>query len=262
MKYKVLVMSPLHQTGATTVSAILAQSLTYANKSVTLAYTDNRSLLPQYLGVKNAQDPTRSITQVAKLIMNHALEDKEILDYTLPMSKHARLLNFSDPALTERDAATIINHVYSRVPTDICIVDNSHDIDSDVTKNLLELSDLVFIVVTPSQKDFARMKYWMEFKRLNSHPNVCVIINMYDETVDALRNMARYIGMPANRVCKLHDNPWLRKCAFTGTLTSVVPKVKGLDPRVANLNCDIDELCQCVISFSVTQSRGSSEDFF
>ena len=261
MAFRVLVMSPLHQTGSSVASALVAQALTYANRSVTLAYTDAASLLPKYLGIKHQNDPTRSIMQVARLIQSQALDDNDILDYTVEYAKNVHLMSFNDAALNERDSANIIKHVYTHVPTDICVVDGSDDIDTTITKNLISLSDLVFIVVTPSRKDFARLQYWLDGVALSKHPNVCVIINHYDDAIDSLRNMAKTIGMSANRVCKIHSNPFIRKLCLTGKFAEIVPYVKGLDPRVASLSCDLKELTQCVISTSAVMGKYSQEDF-
>lgn len=261
MGFKVLVMSPLHQSGATTVSTLMAHALTYVNKTVTLAYTDPTSLLPKYLGIKRIDDPTRSIMQVVRLIDSDALADNEILDYGVEFSKNVHLLSLGDATITERDAAAIVKHVYKRVPTDICIVDSHDDIDSPVSQNLIEQSDLVFIVLSPSDKDFAHMKFWLENKELNKHPNVCVIINHYDEVVAPLRNLAKHIGFSANRVCKVHENPWIRKCCMVGMLHDIIPKVKAIDPRVANLSCDFTEISQCVVSSILATSKFTQEDF-
>lgn len=259
MAFKVLVMSPLHQSGATVVSALMAHALTYVNKTVTLAYTDPTSLLPKYLGIKHVDDPTRSIMQVVRLIDSDALNDNEILDYGIEFSKNVHLMSLGDSTLTERDAASIIKHVYSRVPTDICIVDSHDDIDSDVGKRLIEQSDLVFIVLSPSDKDFGRMKYWIESKELGKHPNVCVILNHYDEVVAPIRVLARHIGFSANRVCKVHENPWIRKVCMNGMLHDIIPKVKALDPRVANLSSDFTEISQCIVSSILATSKFTQE---
>ena len=259
MSFKVLVMSPLHQTGSTVVSTLMVQALTYANKTAMLAYTDASSNLPRYLGVKSINDPTRSIMQVVRLIDSNALRDHEILDYSIEFSKHAYLMNFGDSSITEKDSAQIVKHVYTRVPTDVCVVDCSDDVDSPVAASLIDLADLVFLVINPSDKDFSRMKNWLQNSPIGKHRNLCVIINHYDEVTGPLRNLAKHIGMPANRVCKVHENAWIRKCCLTNSLHTIMPKIKGIDPRVANLSCDMTEITQCVTTSIMSVSKFALE---
>lgn len=262
MAFKVLVMSPLHQSGASAVSALMAQALTYSSKQVTLAYTDATSLLPKYLGIKNQNDPTRSIMQVAKLIQCGALEDRSIIDYTVEYSKNVHLMSFGDLAIDEKTTANIIKHVYGRVPTDICVVDGSYDLGTPVADSLIEMSDMVFIVVSPSRKDYVRMKYWLDSTQLAKHSDVFVIVNHYDEIISSVRDIAKTLGMAASRVCKVHENPWIRKMSLTGQLETIIPKVKAYDPRVANLSCDFNEISQCVISTMLLTGKHSQEDLF
>ena len=248
-------MSPLHQSGASIVATMMAQSLTYDNKTTTLVYTSPDSLIPTYLGIKNVDDPTRSIMQVVRLIDNNAIRDADILDYAVQFSKNAYLLSFGDSTLPERDAVQIVQHVYKRVPTDVCIVDSSDDIDSPITEKLLESTDCVFVVITPNHKDFAYLKYWLTETSLKTRQDVYVVINHYDPVVDSVRNLARTIGMAANKVATLQENPWIRKCTLNQQLYDIIPKVKGADPRVVNLMSDFRDFTQIINSMVLLKAR-------
>lgn len=255
MSFRILVLSPLHQTGATVASVLLAQALTYLNKTVTLAYTRPKSYLTKYISANQINDPTRSIMQVVRLIDCNALKDEDILGYTVPFAKNANLMSFGDTSLTLDNMFHIVDHVYRRVPTDMVIVDCSDDIDSPVTEKLIETSNMVFLVVSPSLKILERMKQWRANTKLANYENVFVLVNHYDGVIMSLRDMAKMIGLPASYVCKIHENPWIRKMCINGTLQEIVPYVKGLDPRVANLSCDLEELTQCVASTAIIQAR-------
>lgn len=255
MSFKALVMSPLHQTGASCFATMLAQSLTYENKTTTLAYTDVKSGIPKYLGVKDVDDPTRSIMQVVKLIDNNAIRDDGILDYTVQFSKNAHLLSFGDDTLSERDALQITGHIFRRVPTDVCILDNSDDIDSPVTKQLLDVANCVFLVISPCQKDFAHLHYWLTETQLQEVRHVYIVVNHYDPTIAAVREISKVIGLPANKVCTMHENPWIRKCCLLGQLQTLVPQVKGNDPRVINLSSDLRSYSQVISSIVLYDSE-------
>lgn len=248
MSFKVLVMSPLHQSGASCVATLLAQSVTYDNKTSTLVYTSPSSNVPDYLGIKSIDDPTRSIMQVVRLIDNNALKDSDILDYTVQFAKNVHMLSLGDSMLPERDVVQIVQHVYNRIPTDICVVDNSDDIDSPVTERLLEHADCVFIVINPNQKDFAHMKYWLTETRLRDVEDVYIVLNNYDPVIGAVRTLSKQLGLAANKVCTMHYNPWIRRCCLVHALHDIVPRVKGMDDRVINLQSDLIEFSQVINS--------------
>lgn len=248
MSFKVLVMSPLHQSGASCLAALLAQSVTYDNKTSTLVYTSPSSPVPDYLGIKTIDDPTRSVLQIARLINNNAIKDSAILDYTVQFAKNVHLLNLGDPLMPANTATQIVEHVYRRIPTDICVVDNSDDIDSQLTERLIENADCVFIVINPCQKDFAHLKYWLTETKLRDMEDTYVVLNNYDPVIGAVRTLSKQLGLAANRVCTLHYNPWIRRCCLVHALHEVVPKVKGLDPRVVNLRTDLLDYSQVINS--------------
>ena len=168
MSHRILIMSPLHNMGATVVSTLLTQAATFDNKTATLIFTQPNSNLPDYLGIEDINDPTRSIMQIVRLVDNGAISDEDILDYAHQFSKNAYLLNVADPSLSGRDRDQVVTH------------------------------------------------------------------------------LAKVMQIPANRLCKVHYNPWITKCCNTRTLGTVVPTARQLDPRVAALNCDFNELMQCI----------------
>lgn len=255
MAHKILVMSPLHNLGTSVVSTFLAQGLTFHNKTCMLLFNEPESLLPNYLGIDTTEDPTRSVMQIVRLIDNGSIADKDILDYCYTISKNAHLLNLADRSLSEKDRTQVVQHVYTRVPTNIAICDNSADIDDKSSKMLIDESDMIFIVIEPSIKAAQRLKLWLQHPNLVNHRNVYVIINKYNEVVSSMRDYAKYLGMPANRVCKIHYNPWVPKCCFNGGLSTILPLSRELDARVANLKNDIDELGQCVEGDIIMQTR-------
>lgn len=246
MGHRILVMSPLHNLGSTFASAFIAHAMTFDNKTSTTVFTQVNSHMPAYLGIESVSDPTRSIMQIVRLIDNGALDDKNILDYAHNYSKNGWLLNLADQSLEGRDRDQVVRHIYSRVPTDVCICDNSDDLDTQLTKGLLEVSDMLFIVVDMSGKASERLSQWMATPILRDFKNVYVLVNKYSEVVSSLREYAKRVHVPANRVCKIHLNPWIQKCTLNGKLNTLIPSVRDLDPRVANLNADINELIQCI----------------
>lgn len=246
MAHRILVMSPLHNMGATVVSTLLTQAATFDNKTATLIFTQPNSNLPDYLGIEDINDPTRSIMQIVRLIDNGAISDEDILDYAHQFAKNAYLLNVADPSLTGRDRDQVITHIFHRAPTHLSICDSSEDIDSSLSQKLIDLADMIFLVLDMSKKSRDYMHSWLDSPQLRDKNNVYIIVNRYDEVVFAIRNLAKVMQIPANRLCKLHYNPWITKCCNTRTLGTLIPTARVLDPRTAALNCDFNELLQCI----------------
>lgn len=246
MAHKILVLSPLHNMGATVASCLLAQGATYGGHSSTLLFTESRSPIPDYFGVDTVTDPTRNITQVVELINSGAMANSEIITYAHSYEKNAFLMNTADPSLTDRAKAQTVVYIYERVQSDVVVCDCSDDISESITNDLIELSQMIFIVIDMSPKAVRYLQHWMKLKQFQNNPNVFVIVSKYDEGVAALRDFAKTIGMPANRVCKIHYNPWIRKCCFSGTLNTVLPLANTLDYRVACFKNDIIEFNQAI----------------
>lgn len=256
MAHKVLVMSPLHNMGATVVATLLAQGATYDNKTTMLVYTEPTSLLPFYIGVDDVDDPTRSVMQIVKLIDSGAIADADIKDYAFSCTDNCYMLNIADKSLAEKDRIQVVKHVYSRVPTNLTVCDCSEDLDSKFTQSLIEESDMIFIVLDNSQKAYQRMKLWLQEPILQGRKNdVYVIVNCYNEVVTSVRNLAKKLGLPANRVCKLHYNPWITKCCLNGKLTEVLQSARVFDARTVNLRNDIDEFNQCIDGSIILKSK-------
>lgn len=255
MACRILVMSPLHNMGATVISELIAQAVTYNNKISMLLFNELSSLLPSYLGVSDINDPTRSIMQVVQLIENGAIRDADILDYTHVYAPNAHLVNVTDKSLNTRDRSSVVQHIYDRTPTDIVVCDNSEDLTSDVSEVLIKRSDVIFLVVDMSIKMRTHLDAWLNSEQLKNKNNIYLIVNRYDETVNSLRNLAKWFRLPANRVCKIHYNPWIAKCCLTSQLQTMLPLARELDPRVAHMNADIDEINQCINANMITKIK-------
>lgn len=255
MAHKILVMSPLHNLGATVSASLLSQAITFSSRTCTLLFTQADSLLPSYFGIQEVNDPTRSIMQVVKLIDSGAIKDQDILDYAFPLTKNLHLVNVVEKSLTQRDRIQVISHIYNRSATDCVVIDNSDDLSTSFSKSLIQDSDQIFIVVQPTVKSLARMKLWLQDPLLENYPELFIIVNEYNERIFSMRELAKYMGLPANRVCKLHYNPYIGMCCFKGALQTVLPLSKELDPRVVNLKNDIEELQQCVGSSMLVRSK-------
>lgn len=243
MAYKVLVMSPLHNLGATTSAMILAQSMTYVNNTVMLLSTSLRTPLHTYTGLQNIDDPTRAITQVVKLIQNGAISGQDILNYSHIVSKNLYYLNTSSRLLSDAERLQIIEHVINKVTTDIVVIDNSDDIDTKFSKLLIETCDVILLVLTTSDKSFKYYKGWINTPTLQEvSDKICVLTASFNEVVAAPRTIAKTLGISVAKFYKIHYNPWIPKMCFKGELQTILPLARHADPRVSNLKNDMEEI--------------------
>lgn len=256
MGFKILIISPLSNIGTTTVSALVAQMATYDNKTSHLIYTDSESPINEYLGVKNADDPTRSVMQIIKLIDSQALEDKDILDYGHQYVHNSWILNTADKSLSVRDKSQVTSYIFSRAPCDLSICDCSEDLQSELTLKLIDTADLIFVVCNTTRKSQIYLRSWIESPYLKDQKNVYIICNRYNEVTYSVRNFAKVIVQPPNRICKIHYNPWVEKCCNQRELATVIPKARNFDPRVVKLYRDAAEIMQCINTTIVMTTTG------
>ena len=255
MATRVLVSSPLHNLGATVVSTMYAHGATFSGKTSMLLATEVNTPIPDYLGLEGVNDPTRSVMQISKLVDAGSISDIDILDYAHQYSKNAYYINMADRSLEGVERMQVLKHLFARSPVDIVVCDNGFDIDSTETETLLEEADAYFIVIDMSAKALAYLENWAYSSTLNKYPNTFVVINHYDETVASMRDFARKTPYTYNRLCKLHYNPWIRKCCFNGQLQTILPLSKQADPRVCNLSADVLDFVKCCASIELLKTK-------
>lgn len=255
MSVRILIMSPLHNLGQTVCATLYAQGVTFAGKSSMLLASDINTPIPDYLGIEEAADPTRSVMQIVKLIDTGSISDTDILDYAHQYTKNGYYLRMTDPALIGSDRSQVLRHLFEHSPCDIVICDNSDDISADDTETLIELADAVFIVVDMSPKCLKYLENWSKNTRLQNFSNVFLIVNQYDEAVTSMRDFTKKTPYTYNRLCKVHYNPWIRKCCFNGQLQTILPLSKKYDPRVANLAVDVEDFAKCCASIDIMNTK-------
>ncbi len=248
MSHKIITCAPSRQCGSTVFGMLLNQALTYSNMRSMFTFTEVGSLAPEYISVKDLADPTRSVMQLVKLIELGALKENEILDFATSYAKNSYIMDLSNRTLTEKVTRKVVRHVFKHVPTDVIICDDSTDTENITSEALIEDANQIFIVITPSKKNYALLHDWLRNSKFNGKKNVYVVVNYYNEAIGSMRDISRYIGLPAKRVCHLHFNPYITKCSLNGALQDVIPYMADKDPRLTNLTGDMKSVTDCVLS--------------
>lgn len=253
MSYKILVTSPLHQTGVSVVSILLNHLMTVTGKTSTLMFTQNNCPTPDYLGLVHSDaDPTKSAMQVVRLLENGVIGSSDVLDYTIPYISNGYLLDTTDSAITADRAQAVINSVYSKVPTNIVICDDSSSEINTRADSIFETSDAIFVVINPSRKNYTRLKEFMDELPKELVSRVILVLNQYTEVVGSIRDVAKEIRWQPSKICKLHYNPYIVNCCLRGYCKDIVPLARRKDPRLANLYGDFEEFADCVSNLMVS----------
>lgn len=260
MAQRILVLSPLHNLGTTAASILMAHNTAFNGRSTAMAFTDPEPYIAQYTHLQELDDPMRSVTQVVKLIDSNAIENEDIIKYAHTISKNLYLMNTSTTALTENVKMRTVMSIFESITSDIIICDCSEDIDSPIALSLIQKADMVFVVMNTSPKVMRHTQAWLEASVLRDKEEVYFLVNMYNDSVRSLRDIAKLLQRAASHVCKIHYNPWIAKCCLDGTLQTVVPTVMEKDFRTANLYGDLQEIKQA-IDGNLLYSKKEEEEY-
>ena len=243
MTFRIAVISPIRGAGATTLSVLLNQYIASQGHSSLLMYTAKDSPVPLMLNLGVENDPTRSVTQITKLLQQGSLRDKDILSYTDQYAPNAYVLNSVDKALDSIELTHIIETLLVREPTRYVTIDVSEDANTKLFEDIVDKSDIVFMVTDPSRRGFEKFKIWMQTPSIRTNASkVFAVVNKFDPIIANVRAMASELQLPTSYVCTLHNNAWLPHCSWAQQMNTVIPQVLAYDPRVAELNNDLNEM--------------------
>lgn len=238
--------------GTTTVSVLVAQALAFTqHKTVRLCYTYRDDMLKEFLGISaEDHDPTRTISQVSKLLQAHAIEPEGLSDYCHHIATNFELLDSFDPTLTDEELDELTTFTFARSTTDYTICDCAFDLNDPLTRSIVKASDTVVLIGGPGLRLMRETRRAVESGFIPPNKVRLVIVNNYDEQIADLKYIAGQSGVRLRDCCKVHYNPWVTKCCNRGELDSIMSYVINRDPRVLPLLNDFKEITQffCAIA--------------
>lgn len=244
---RISVISPDRKQGGTTVSVLLALALAQTQQySTCLTYTgNNHATLAGYLGLKPAEDKTRNLTQVIKLLEASAITGEEIQDYCLnvPGVPHLQLMDTAAETITEQDTTKLLKFVIGNMNHDFVITDVATEIYDDASRAVIDHSDLIVMVLTQSKEVADKLKYW-ESAGVMEHlgrKGLVYIFNQFDPDVEAFRDTTKRMNLRHRRCAKLSYNAFIKRTSNMGKLQTILPYILNRDPRVIELNNDLKE---------------------
>ena len=238
---RIAVVSPLHRSGISTVTALLSLMFTWTQKVKTVTTYFGDSDIPRFNGVDPEPDLTRSISQLAKLLQEHAIEPDLIFDYCLPLMKDNYLLDTDSGAITLQERADILKFVFDQVPAEFIICDVNGELGDETTTSILDLADIIIMVVEQYTQQYDEVKIYRESKYWPKDKTILYLCNMFDDKVGNLRAVSANLGVKHTTMCKIHYNPWIRKMCEAGTILDLVKAIVTRDTRVIELNTDLKE---------------------
>ncbi|WP_268624608.1 hypothetical protein [Paenibacillus alvei] len=251
---RISVITPDRKQGGTTVSVLLALALAQTQQlttCLTYAGNDNKSI-SSFLGLKAIEDRTRNLTQVIKLLEASAISGDEIQDYCLkvPGVPNLQIIDTASETISDEDNAKLFKFVMENLNHEIIITDVVTEIYDEITKSVLENSDLIVMVLTQSKDVGDRLKDWESagiMKELN-HKGLIYIFNQYDPYVEAFRDTTKRMRLRHRRCAKISYNAFIRRTSNMGKLQTILPYILAKDPRVVELNNDLKECVMTVLA--------------
>lgn len=260
---RVAVVSTYPNTGNTTVAAMLGTALACTQEvDVALTYTTLKARrLCEYMGVTPTQDITTNLSQINQLIQADAISPEECKDYLLRVQNHLYILDTSSDTLSEEDRIDMMKKVYSFnvAPITICDISSNKDVMTEpLTQDIIAESDMILLNANPDLKTKKRLDEWREEGLLPMDKPVLLFINMFDERIYSIRDLARINGFKVRNSVKLHRNPFIQKYSNDGKLTSIVTEALKRNLAVLELNQDLKEICEAIMYYA--QMRFKWED--
>jgi hypothetical protein len=242
---RIAVISPVTRSGASVVTAILAQSaaLTQQLRSV-ITYTSPHRVLPDYMNaVPQIEDRTRSASQIVKLLQSDAITADELDEYAIMLDENCYMLDVVSSTITDEEALMVQKFVYTNIKADVVLCDISEALDDETALELISVSDAICYVLNPDTVSIEAFKEWKNSDVWPKDIPYFVVINRYADDIIGVRQFAKKCGISAKNTCKLHYNPYIVKSCNESFLKDIVPYAYlEKDSRVLQLRSDIKEL--------------------
>lgn len=250
---RVAIISPVANTGNTTASALIAGALakTQGVDTTLMCTTTKARRLCDYLGLEYEEDITTSITQLQKLIVSKAISPEDCIDYLHKIAPNLMVLDTTCSSMLEEERMGIISHIFQSNITPITICDVHWDPDlltNASSMGLIEAADLVMFHVNYDKKNIEAFKRMVDSNLLPKDKSYGMIANYYEDACMSVRKIASEFNMKVRYTSKIHRNPFIQDYENKGNLLAVVDGAISKDPRVIELNQDLKEICEIILS--------------
>ncbi len=249
---KIAVLSPSRDQGITTVSALLGQALAQTQGlTVCLTHSGLENYdLESYLGQKNKEDKTRSITQLIKLLETNSINGNVIDEFCTQIVHNFEFLNTVTTNISREVSSKLLKTVIPNANHDIVITDIVTELWEDSTQQVIQLADIVIIVLTQNLNSIKKLEKWKKsdfYDFLKGKPTM-YIVNKYDSYISSFRDYTKKLYLKHIQCCKISYSPFICRTANLGQLQTLLPYIIKKDTRVCGLNNDIRECMQVIMA--------------
>lgn len=232
------VVSPHARTGKTTFSTLLAQCLGLTqNLSVLLLSACGSTAMSDYVGIEYEEDITAQAGQVVELVQEEVIAPKDIPDYCKKLSTNCEYLDTSTESFAKDDMYDLVSKIAEKSDRDMVVV----ECDDKPIKG----TDITFVVLN---EDRESIKMCKRFVKEKPDPNTLFVVQRYDKSIVALREIAKELGIPYRYCGKLSLSKVLERECRKKKLDTVMPYIIEKEVTVLELNIDFKECMQFIMS--------------
>lgn len=226
---KIMMISPKHGRGLTTVSALLAD-MCARELSIPCILSQTDPLdgsLNKYLDLSRGMDKTMSIRQISKLLEVGEISGNDIKDYTVKRGKLGIFDIYDNTVLRSQEDVDLniklLNKVLSDTSKSIAFIDVADEIYEEEVSSLIDDADYFMLVIDQSTVTTDQLlaiqetDYWKKFKERD----FLVIVNNFNKNISSLDVIAKKLGIRRSKILKIGYNPLIVKQANDGTLLYV-----------------------------------------
>lgn len=248
---KLGVISPSRGVGQTTVAVMLATAMvdTFKRPTILAHSGGNSDAMLRYCVPHPDADPTRSLTQIVRLLESDSLDAGQVVEYAIELRENLFLLDSDDKTIEDSEYNKLLNFVTESLDnSQDLVIDLQSEVYDDATQEALKALDFICVVLPQDNVGLDKYKAWRESNFFKWLPNssLMFVVNRYNPTISALRQITGRLGVKHSKMCKMGYNPLITKFCNSSKLPSVVNLVLNKDPRVVSLNADLHECMQVI----------------
>lgn len=254
---KVAVLSTAGRSGTTVATMLMGFTMAHTQgRTVRLCYTGENAAIKRYVGLApENRDATRTISQVSKLLDAGAIPVEELGDYCMKLGPNIELMDSWDRTLTEEEVTSLLVLAFSKATTSYAFCDLAYDLEDSTSRAVLKVCDAIVVVSEPSKVSLDAVRNLQKSKAWPKDKPAMLLVSKWSEEISAVRTMADQAGFKLSSTCKLHFNPFIAHACNIGQLDSVIPFIVRKDPRVVDLNADLRECTQFLLSLDSGKIR-------
>ena len=246
------VISPQKRTtGVTSIAALTSAALAKQSRKTLLINTAAHSQsLNLYFGIGNCDDAPA--TQLTNLVKMGGASKESIPEYCFSVNDFFDVFSIEDGNKDKQAINDVHEFLMTTASHNYIVCDVDTDMEDERTKKVLEMSDCVLLVLTPSIKN---MKKFVEakpvFAKMIRNKPVITVLNNFDPEVCSKEAAAAAVGITKKNVVSrwhtVHVNKYIPYCENRGKLELLIDQMGKRTSQTIMLDTDINSIARQII---------------